>query len=169
MRRPKAERFAPKYQMPPIKHDGSNITVWVSFSRDSIGPLHRIKNIMGENVFLDIIKNDMPPHGKDKTPVCWKFWQYSDSKHRANSINFFNSKRFLLSYWPSQSPDLNPTEHLWEQLDYQFKGNKPTNKNDSFKMHSDCCAIITKDVLINLVDSIPRYCLTVLKSPENVL
>ena len=56
MRRPKGERFAPKYQMPTVKHDGDKLMAWGLFSCDSIDPFHRIEGLMDQNVFLDIIK-----------------------------------------------------------------------------------------------------------------
>ena len=64
----KGERFAPKYQMPTVKHGGGNIIIWGSFSCDSIGPLHCIEGIMDQNVYLGIIKTVMLPHGKNKKP-----------------------------------------------------------------------------------------------------
>ena len=60
--------------------------VWGSFSCDSIGPLHRIKSKMDQNVYLNIIKNVMLPHGKDKMPHNWIFQQDNDPKHHVNSI-----------------------------------------------------------------------------------
>ena len=90
MRGPKCERFAPKYQMLTVKHGGGNIMFLGSFSCDSISPLHCIEGIMDQNIYLDIIKNVMLPHGKDKMPCGWIFQQDNDPKHRANSIKNFN-------------------------------------------------------------------------------
>ena len=64
VRYPKGERFALKYQMPTVKHDCGNSIVWGCFCCDSIRPLHCIKSIMGQNVYLDKIKDGMLPHGK---------------------------------------------------------------------------------------------------------
>ena len=55
IRPPKGKRFGPKYQIPRVKHGGGNMKVWGSFSHDSTGPLHRIKDIMNQN--LNIVKN----------------------------------------------------------------------------------------------------------------
>ena len=51
-RRLKGERFAPKYQTPIVKHDGGNIIVRGSFSRDSIGPLYRNEGYNGSECVL---------------------------------------------------------------------------------------------------------------------
>ena len=100
VRRPTGKIFAPKYQMPTVKHGGGNIMVWGSFSSDSICPLHCIEGIMDQNVYLDVIKNFMLPHERTKCLVGWNFLKNSDLKHRANPIkNFFNSKK--IDFWTS--------------------------------------------------------------------
>ena len=70
MRHPKGEKFAPRYQIPTLKLGGGNVMVWGSFRHDSIGPLHCIKGIMDQNVYLGIIKNVMLPHRNDKMSRC---------------------------------------------------------------------------------------------------
>ena len=81
-------------------------------------------------------------HGKDKMPRGCIFQQDNNPKHRANFIkNFFNSKKIRLLDWHSQNPDFYAIENLWKHLDRQLKGEKPTNKNDLFKMLTDCWAI----------------------------
>ena len=68
VRCPKGERLALKYPIPTVKHGGGNTMVWGCFCCDSIGPIHCIKSIIDQNVYLDNIKNVMLPHGKDKMP-----------------------------------------------------------------------------------------------------
>ena len=74
VRLPIGDRFNPKYQLPTVKH----VMVWGCFSRDNLGPIHRIEGIMDQRVYLDIMKNIMLPHAKDKMNHNWIFQQHND-------------------------------------------------------------------------------------------
>jgi transposase len=165
IRRPPNTRFDPKYQLPTIKHGGGNVMVWGCFSRDSIGPIHWIKGIMDGCMYKDIIKDHMLPHAKNKMPRGWIFQQDNDPKHTSKVvISFFQSKKIRVLDWPSQSPDLNPIEHLWEHLDRQLKHRKPSNQQEFFGMIEKAWNEIDLNVLINLVDSMPRRCQAVIEA-----
>ena len=165
IRRPKGKRYDARYQLPTVKHGGGNVRVWGCFSRDMIGPIHHIEGIMDQTVYLDIIKNVMLPHSKQKMPRGWILQQDNDPKHRAASVKkFFASSKIRVMEWPSQSPDLNPIEHLWEHVDRNLPKVKPKNKAELFQNIRNCWSQIPIDVLIKLVDSMPDRCRAVITS-----
>jgi DDE superfamily endonuclease len=165
VRRPINERFNPKYHLPTVKHGGGNFMVWGCFSRDSIGPIQRIEGIMDQVMYKGILKDTMLPHAKNQMPRGWIFQDDNDPKHTAKSVKeFLATEKVRLLEWPSQSPDLNPIEHLWEHLDRQLTGRKPSNKDDLFEKMKVAWNEIPLDVVINLVDSMPRPCQAVINA-----
>ena len=58
--------------------------------------------------------------------------------------------------WPPQSPDLNPIELLWDELDRMIRQNTPTSEDSLFSILQTAWREISLSRLENLVLRMPR-------------
>ena len=139
--------------------------VWGCFSRSGTGPLVRIDTIMDRFVYRDILRNHMLPYAEEEMPLRWEFQQDNDPKHKSRLIqNWFSENNVPVMEWPSQSPDLNPIENLWDHLDRKIRNHKISNKDELFAVIQNEWSSISKDFCASLVDSMARRCTAVISA-----
>ncbi|CAD6196310.1 unnamed protein product [Caenorhabditis auriculariae] len=158
VRRPIGSRYHPKYQLPTVKHGGGSCMVWGAFSGSGIGPLHRVNGIMDKHVYKDILQNQMLPHlramGRGSV-----YQQDNDPKHTSLFVkDWFKSRRVNVMGWPSQSPDLNPIEHLWEELERRCANKRAKNCNEKFAQLLSEWNQIPMSTIDTLLNSMQRRC-----------
>ncbi|KAJ8342452.1 hypothetical protein SKAU_G00323800, partial [Synaphobranchus kaupii] len=66
--------------------------------------------------------------------------------------------------WPPQSPDLNPIEMVWDELDRRVKEKQPTSAQHLWELLQDCWETIPGDYLMKLIERMPRVCKAVIKA-----
>lgn len=162
VRRPISTRCHPKYCSPTVKHGGGNIMVWSVFSSSCVGPLVLIEGHMDGAMYRDILNNNLLPFAETKMGPGWMFQQDNDPKHTSRLVKrWFTSKDIVVLKWPSQSPDLNPIEHLWGELKRRVCNQKPSNKGALFEILKREWENIPIRVLQDLIRSMPRRCAAV--------
>uniref|UniRef100_A0A8R1IBM4 DDE_3 domain-containing protein n=1 Tax=Caenorhabditis japonica TaxID=281687 RepID=A0A8R1IBM4_CAEJA len=167
IRRPIDSRYAPQYQCPTVKHGGGSVMVWGCFSDTSMGPLKRIVGTMDRYVYEDILENTMRLWVRSNLGRSWVFQQDNDPKHTSGHVaNRFRRRRVDLLEWPSQSPDLNLIEQMWEELERRLKGVRASNTNQKFAQLKAAWKSIPMTVVQTLLDSMPRRCLVVIDAKE---
>lgn len=164
VRRPPGHRMDPKFTKPTVKHGGGSVIVWGCFSGfGGMGPLHRIHGIMDRLVYKDIIQNIMLPYVEEKMPLLFTFQQDNDPKHRSRVVqDFFIKEKINVMKWPSQSPDLNPIENLWEHLERLIRYKTYKNQDELFQSLEENWHNISEEVINKLLESMPRRCRAVI-------
>jgi hypothetical protein len=110
-----------------VKHGGGSIILWGCFAAGETGALHKIDGIIRRQNYVDILKQHLKTSVRKLLKLGRKlvFQMYNDPKHIYKVVAKDNKVKVL--EWPSQSPDLNPTENVWAELKKCVRARRPTN------------------------------------------
>jgi hypothetical protein len=106
-----------------------------------------------EKHLLPLINNNFNYKG-------YLFQDDNASIHTAKDVKqwILKNKIKILPDWPSQSPDLNPIEHLWSELERRIR-NRSENIKNLRKLETalqEEWDKISKNQLMNYIESMPR-------------
>ncbi|GFT95123.1 transposable element Tcb1 transposase [Trichonephila clavipes] len=97
-----------------------------------------------------------------------KYWEKDDNApcHRAKVVQkLLEDHTVNRMNWPGQYPDLNPIESLWFKIGYEISKKKPSNKRELIEaLIFSFNHIVTKDLLLKLMHSMPKRCRAVIKA-----
>lgn len=163
--RPDGKRYHHKYTQKTVKHDKS-VMVWGCFSHAGIGRLHRINGIMNGMKYRTILSQNLYLSAQDLFGASpWIFQHDNDPKHTCQLIKgYLRYKRTVILPWPSQSPDLNPIEHLWSKLESDLQRRDCNTPDQLFEVLKQGWESIDSKYMKDLVESMPRRCRAVIKA-----
>lgn len=169
VRRETGERFDPRCITPTFKHGGGSVMVWGCFSYDGVGELVKINGILRKEQYHSILQRSAIPSGIGLIGFGFTFQQDNDPKHTAKLCqNYLKSKEnesvLEIMEWPPQSPDINPIELLWEELDRKVKSMRPTGESEMFECLKLAWETLEARTYQKLVERLPRICAALIKA-----
>ncbi len=107
----------------------------------------------------------MLPNGNEKMPAGWIFQHDNYPKHTSRLMKgWFDDNNINVLPWPAQSPDLNPIEHLWEEVDRRVRGGNYSKEGDLMAAIDREWKKISLRCITKLIDSMPSHCQAVIRS-----
>lgn len=164
--RKSGDRLLDQHVQSTVKHGGGNIMVWGCMTWEGVGKLHLIEGKMDKYVYRNILETELmgtiQMQGLEEDEVI--FQHDNDPKHTAHYVvEWLRAQKFELIGHPPQSPDLNPIEHLWNEVDRRLRRSKrkPTSKSDLWEKIQEIWYDIEPDVVRKLIRSMPQRALDV--------
>ena len=176
VRRCVGEAFAEGCVVPTVKHGGSGIMVWGCFSAAGVGDLVRVEQKIDAAVYVDVLRDHLIPSAHRLIGPEFLFQQDNAPPHTARITQEYladptpdfiremgGSWEVELMEWPAQSPDLNPLENLWNELERQLRREvRPRNNEELFVNLQRIWYGLDHQILANLLGSMGRRCQAVI-------
>ncbi|GFU68984.1 transposable element Tcb1 transposase [Trichonephila clavipes] len=131
--------------------------------------LHIVSRTVKAKDYIEILQNKLLPTARDLLGnQPWIFQDDNAPWHRAKVVQkWLEDHTVNRMNWPGQSPDLNPIESLWFKSGYEISKKKPSNKRELNEgLIFSFNHIVTKDLLLKLVHSMPKRCRAVIKAND---
>jgi len=144
------ERYKADCLKPTVKNS-IGVMVWGCFCNNKLGPLVLVEGTLNSDKYIELLKehllpflNDLNGLNEEEGLLIPRFffqeenYTFQDDNAPCHASiktkSWKNDNSIKILPWPAQSPDLNPIENLWNELEIRIRKHKPMpkNKNDFF-------------------------------------
>ena len=145
-----------------------SVMVWGCIGPNGLGKLTVCERSVNSKYYQEILQQNLKEsveiiYGVQDHPFI--FQQDNAPCHTAIATkNYLNRMGIMLLPWPSQSPDLNIIEKIWQYMKIALNNDPPKNKQQLIEKIFQIWRKVPKKFIRNLYASIPRRLLAVKKS-----
>jgi transposase len=165
------EKYDPKCLIPTFKSGQESVMVWGCFMKNKLGPLVRLEGRITAKIYIEMLDEYLLPFINNLENKNDHIFQEDNAPiHTARIAKKWKENNNITSLpWPAQSPDLNPIENLWDELDRKVRKHKPLpkNKNDLWHILQEEWLKLHENIYKNLVDSMPHRIAAVITNKGN--
>ncbi len=153
------ERFADVNIVDRVAHCGGGVMVWAGVCYGQRTQVYFIDGILNAQRYRDeILRSNVVPFIHDHHLML----QHDNARPHVTRIctQFLEAENIPVLAWPAYSPDMSPTEHVWDVLDRCIRQRVPVPANIQ-KLHTDIeeeWTNITQATINNLINSMGRRC-----------
>ena len=157
------ERYIRPCVLEKDRHGGGSVMVWAAISVAGRTDLVRVQGNLTAVRYRDEI---LQPHLLPAINVNREIFQQDNARPHVARVtaDFLANNNVNVLPWPSKSPDLNPIEHLWDQLDRRLRRrqHQPHTLQQLMAALQDEWRRIPQRRIRRLIRSMPRRCLAVI-------
>lgn len=159
--RRRGERYLQSNVRETIHFGGGSIMVWGGISLTGRTNLHVFRDgfVNARRYLDDIVEPYIIPFAAEEGPDF--VLQHDNARpHTARLVTqYLQEHNIEVLEWPANSPDLNPIEHLWDVLQRRLRDRPAAaNLNDLAEMLQEEWNNIPREIIENLINSMPRRC-----------
>lgn len=144
-----------------VKFGGGNIMVWGCITAHGTGYCTLIEGTMDKHLYKRILQSELRETLKyyklKRSEIV--FQHDNDPKHTSKLVQkWLDDKGYEVLIWPSQSPDMNPIEHIWYQVKVALQKYDTHAKsvNELWERFQDEWNKISKERCLAVIESMPR-------------
>jgi transposase len=168
VRRPPGQALNPEYCVDKKPHP-VKVNVWGCFTGRGLGYSYIFNETLDAKLLKSILSTHLLPSAKllfnQDPPEQWYFQQDNDPKHRSREItNWLHNNGISCLDFPPYSPDLNPMEHLWNDMARRVEKHQSDTLEQLQEVVATEWATTSTNLLTKLAHSMPKRCEAVIKA-----
>jgi transposase len=163
----RSDRFKPDFVVGKKQQGGGKLMIWSFISPDGVGPLLFIEGGINARLYTQLLQRYVLPHVLEHLDENGEGQIYMDdgaSSHDAEEvIEFCAEKGIQRPYWPANSPDINPIEHIWGWIKNKLTAMaaKPRNIAQLKEILTEIWYNIPQQSILKLYEGMPKRIETV--------